>query len=206
MTSKNRKGNQRRFAKLVQQGDVRTATRVVKARDEGIVLKANDITACKGKRTKVLEQLKGKHSVASRVQRGTVDTSSAYPAVEDIVITFAQIEKTARKLLGSAGPSGADSDHWKSLLLRFGSQSEMLRDCIATLACKMSNEVLPWKKLRALMSCRLIALDKRPGIRPMGVGECLRRLLAKSISDCTKGTYLSTWKQASKELYTPFRI
>ena len=63
----------------------------------------------------------------------------------------------------------------------------MLRDCIATLACKMSNEVLPWKKLRALMSCRLIALDKRPGIRPIGIGECLRRLLAKSISDCTKG-------------------
>ena len=164
-----------------------SVTRVITARDEGTVLKADDITDCKGKKITVLEQLKEKHPVASRVQRGTVDTTSAYPAVEDIVITSAQIEKTARKLRGSTGPSGADSDHWKSVLLRFGSRSEMLRDCIATLACKMGNEVLPWKKLRALMSCRLIALDKRPGIRPIGIGECLRRLLAKSISDCTKG-------------------
>ena len=186
VTSTNPQGNKKRFANLVQR-DVKTATRVITTRDEDTVLKADDITDCKGKKITVLEQLKEKHPVASRVQRGTVDTTSAYPAVEDIVITSVQIEKTARKLCGSAGPSGADSDHWKSVLLRFRSRSELLRDCIATLACKMSNEVLPWKKLRALMSCRLIALDKRPGIRPVGIGECLRRLLAKSISDCTKG-------------------
>ena len=145
VTSTNRQGNKKRFANQVQRGDV---TRVITARDEGTVLKADDITDCKGKKITVLEQLKEKHPVASRVQRGTVDTTSAYPAVEDIVITSAQIEKTARKLRGSAGPSGADSYHWKSVLLRFGSRSEMLRDCIATLACKMNNEVLPWKNTK----------------------------------------------------------
>ena len=31
------------------------------------------------------------------------------------------------------------------------------------------------------MSYRLVALDKRPGLRPMGIGEMLRRALAKLV-------------------------
>ena len=39
----------------------------------------------------------------------------------------------------------------------------------------------PWAAYRALMSGRLIALDKSPGIRPVGIGETWRRLLAKCL-------------------------
>ena len=62
VTSTNRQGNKKRFANQVQRGDV---TRVITARDEGTVLKADDITDCKGKKITVLEQLKEKHPVAS---------------------------------------------------------------------------------------------------------------------------------------------
>ena len=45
----------------------------------------------------------------------------------------------------------------------------------------LSNGWPPWAAYRALMSCRLIALDKIPGIRPVGIGETWRRLLARCL-------------------------
>ena len=32
------------------------------------------------------------------------------------------------------------------------------------------------------MACRLIPLDKNPGLRPIGIGEVLRRIIGKAVS------------------------
>ena len=45
----------------------------------------------------------------------------------------------------------------------------------------MDNSSLPWDAYRALIACRLVALYKRPGLRPMGIGETLRRALDKLV-------------------------
>ena len=99
------------------------------------------------------------------------------PDFEDVIFSSAFIEKTTRSLQGSSGASGTDSEHWQSVLLRHGAHSSHLRGEVATLATKMCNQILPWLKVRALVSIRLIALDKCPDVRPIRIGECLRRII-----------------------------
>ena len=48
----------------------------------------------------------------------------------------------------------------------------------------LGNDSPPWAAYRALMACRLVALDKQPGVRLLGIGEVWRRGLAKCILVC----------------------
>ena len=66
-------------------------------------------------------------------------------------------------------------------LLRFGRESSKLREVIAKFAEFLANGYPPWASYRALLSNRLIAIDKCPGTRPVGCGEIWRRLLAKCV-------------------------
>ena len=83
----------------------------------------------------------------------------------------------------SAGPSGLDSDGWRRILLskNFGQIGKDQRSAIATMAkhlCtrKVELECNDHNSLEAYLSCRLIPIDKSPG-----VGEVLRRIIGKSI-------------------------
>ena len=66
-------------------------------------------------------------------------------------------------------------------LLRFGCVSEELRDVVARLDDWMANSFPPQAAYSALMACRLVALDKRPGVRSVGIGETLRQALDKLV-------------------------
>ena len=68
--------------------------------------------------------------------------------------------------------------HW---LLRFGAASGALRLIVVEMGEWLSNGRPPWAVYCSLMSGQLIALDKSPGIRPVGIGETWRRLLAKCL-------------------------
>ena len=50
---------------------------------------------------------------------------------------------------------------------------------MAELARRLANSTVQWDDICALMASRLLALDKCPGVRPIGVGEVLRRILGK---------------------------
>ena len=89
-------------------------------------------------------------------------------------------EPTKRILVVAEGnvPREVSLQHW---LLRFGAASGELRHIVAEIGEWLSNGRPPWAAYRAMMSGRLIALDKSSGIRPVGIGETWRCLLEKCL-------------------------
>ena len=69
----------------------------------------------------------------------------------------------------------------RNWLFRFGCTSEELRVVVDRLTDWMANSSPPWSANRTLMACCLVVLDKRPGVRPVGIGETLRRALDKLV-------------------------
>ena len=96
-------------------------------------------------------------------------------------ITDDTVTAFAGRLLGGNGPGGTNSVSLQHWLLWFGAARSDLRLIVREFIDWMNNGRAPWAACRAMMSGRLIALDKQPGIRPVGVGETWRRLMAKCL-------------------------
>ena len=95
------------------------------------------------------------------------------------------VPEVAGRLSGGAGPGGTDSGSLQHWLLRFGAASGELSFIVAEVGEWLSNGRPPWAAYRAMMSGGLIALDKSPGIRPVGIGETWQHLLAKCLLQVT---------------------
>ena len=61
-------------------------------------------------------------------------------------------------------------------------EAKELREQIATLTRNLATCSFDASLNEPLVACRLIPLDKLPGVRPIGVGETLRRICGKAIS------------------------
>jgi hypothetical protein len=59
---------------------------------------------------------------------------------------------------------------------------------VADLADWMANETPPWAAMRAMLACRFLALNKWPGIQPIGIGEVWQRLTTKVVLEVTVDT------------------
>ena len=129
----------------------------------------------------VIDVLKSKHPDARVLDASVLEDYKTLPNLVELDITEETVEQVARRLLGSAGPGGTDSaavQHW---LLRFGGASQQLRKAVAELTDWISNSSPPWAAYRALRAGRLVAIDKCPGVRPVGIGESWMRLISKCV-------------------------
>ena len=68
---------------------------------------------------------------------------------------------------GAAGPSGLDVHCWRSLS--------------TLLATRLCTTLVDPNGMSPLLASHFIALDKCPGIRPIGIGENHRRIIAKGV-------------------------
>ena len=96
--------------------------------------------------------------------------------------------KAAQLTKGGSGPSGMDADGWRKILTSkvYGETGNDVRKALANVIKKMCREEIIDGSLEAMMASRLVPLDKNPGLRPIGVGEVLRRISGKIVMSVTK--------------------
>ena len=99
------------------------------------------------------------------------------------------IQSVALKTNGAAGPSLLQADEWRRILgsKLHGQHGTDLSKSISLLAKTLCTEELKDpESLSALMGNRLIPLNKNPGLRPIGIGEVVRRIIGKAVTTVTK--------------------
>ena len=94
------------------------------------------------------------------------------------------VRKSAMKTHWSHGPSGLNANKWRRLMTSFRSSSTDLCKTIAKLAKRIATSHLAF--LLPYNSCRLIALDKCPGVRQIEIGKFLRQIIGRTIAKCVK--------------------
>ena len=138
----------------------------------------------------VLNILKEKHPQAKTANTNYItevrkDTMPYHPSIFE-QINGKTVQKSTLKTRGIHGPSGLDACEWRRILTHFNQTSIELCKTIAKLSYTIASKVLPHDNQTAYNSCRLIPLDKNPGVRPIGIGEVLRRIIGKTITQCIK--------------------
>ena len=107
------------------------------------------------------------------------------------MITSTLIRKYAITTKGASGQSGLDADFWRRIVRSsvFGSAYEDLCNAIALMARKLcSEDLVDPDSISTSMACRLIP---SPGIRPIGIGEVLRRIIGKAVMIIVKPDILN---------------
>ena len=167
------------FAGLIGQGKINAAMKVL---DNTSSAGLHDITPS------VIEDLRKKHPNPSPIK--DPETLLYGPIAETECYLYDDIDeqcilRAAMRITGAAGPSGVHADMLRSLLCsnRHASESKELREQIAVLTRNLLLRTYHSELIEPLVACRLIPLAKKPsGIRPIGVGETLRRLMGKTVS------------------------
>ena len=169
------------FSKLMMNGKVNAALRLLDQQESLGVATLTEET---------LKELKKLHPDAEPATNDIL-MSGPTPYFDPIMfqnIDEGSIAKAATRTKGAAGPSGLDANGWRRMLIskNFGTAGKELRTAIANFTrslCTIEiNDDARISSIEAYVSNRLIPLEKSPsGIRPIGIGEVLRRIVGKAI-------------------------
>ena len=164
------------FAKLVFQGKINAAMKFLTENDVG-VHQVDD---------KILQALQEKHPQPSSL---TPDVLLNGPINRVLPSYFDELDETmifksASMTKGSGGPMRIDAEQYRRILTsnKYKKENKELRVQLAIFAQNIATQHLDPNSLEAFVSCRLIPLDKNPGVRPIGIGETTRRIVGKCIS------------------------
>ena len=170
------------FSKLVLGGKLRSALRYLSPRSSGGVLGMSDV-ADESSDLTVRDVLSNKHPTPVTPPEEALLTDVPGPLNQIIFdrITPELIQIISRQMKGSSGLSGLDSDAWSRLLTSYKESSNRLCVALARSARCLCTEELNPNDLEAFTAARLIPLDKKPGVRPIAVGEVHRRIMCRAV-------------------------
>jgi len=168
------------FARLVYTGKVASAARSVSAGAGGGPL---SVDAAVGPGKTVMDVLLEKHPKAQPAEPDVLLEGDFIPPDPILYerITAALIRRISHRMSGSAGPSGLDAAAWVRMLTSYKASSDALCSALAAAARCLCTESVEGDHLKAFLAARLIPLDKKPGVRPIAVGEVFRRLIGKAV-------------------------
>ena len=164
------------------QGKCSAALTLLTKRKTAGVLKEDDLLSSG---ESVYDALKSKHPSAQGLKNDALLPLESWPPLPSPVmfecIDAELIRHAAKNTTSTAGPSGLDARGWRRICYTFKEASDELCLSLALLACRLCTQVVHHSTLAPLLACRLIALDKNPGVRPIGRCEVSRRIISKAI-------------------------
>jgi len=174
----------RSFAKLMFEGKTKAALDVVSSHGRSSVLNLDHVVDPDSSNCVVRDVLRSKHPSAQPLYMdcllpGWEKPPQSHPVIFDS-LNAAVIRSAALKTKGAAGPSGLDAHCWRRLCTTFQGASGELCSAMALFARRLCTSFLSPDILSPFLACRLIALDKQPGVRPIGICEVVRRIIAKA--------------------------
>ena len=172
----------KRFGNLMRNGKIKDAKRLLNSNtNSSKPLKTSDVLTGKT----VMDILLEKHPEGAPLHPNAISPAEQHhhnfhPIIFD-TIDGTLIRSIALRAIGSAGPSGLDARNWRRICTSFSHHSNDLCEAIAAVSRRLCTEYVDPDPIESLMACRLIALNKNPGVRPIGVAETLRRIIGKAI-------------------------
>ena len=164
------------FAKPMWEGKINGALKMSSKGYRNGVLQLDEV---------VLKDLKLKHPALAVVKKDSLlhGPMNKIPNCYFDKIDEMMIVKAASLTKGSGGPSHVDADQFRHMLLskKFKTEGKNLREQIALLSRNLALKFVDPFSIEALATCRLIPLEKNPGVRPIGMGEVLTQIMGKAI-------------------------
>ena len=160
-------------------GNVKTAIKLITEDENAGSLPLNSLQP---DMTSVKEHLLQKHLPRQAASIETICQDELAPTPHPVMfdaIDGSMIRSISQKMTGSAGPSGLDTAGWRRVCSSFARASGEVCTAVARVARRLCSSYVDPEGITSLAACCLIALDKSPGVRPIGIREALEESLAK---------------------------
>ena len=186
---------EKKFSKLVAEGRLHDAQRFA-TQDERVTIKDPRDTYKNNEGSIVLvsrtlkESNVKPHGMSRVLAQEFIEAANKnlIPPFQDNYIDEHTIEKTSKRFKGAAGLSGIHGNSFVHMLTVHGQASQNYRKSLARFAMLLSNKILDFGKIEALLGGRGLGLhyEELSKVRGLTIGEVDIRLVKKVINDISK--------------------